>query len=627
MTFTEAAVEVLRLVGKPLHYKKITEIAIERNLLSHVGKTPETTMASRLAMLVKKDRGDAPIIKLKAGVFALREFPEEVLANVDEDAEIEIPELPPEPKEEEVDEEARRALKSEHRPPGSEVFPEEEDDDEPILANLDESADEETNNRKKRRRRGGRRGKGETEDAPSEIESRRAESRRGRERSERSERRDERGRSGTRRQPEELTGDWNRAPERGDASGTELIEAIRDILERGPKRSRRARAVAEDLVRRRRLVGTGEALAPTVAAAVRADISRRKSSGGRARFRIEDDAISLVDWELPNDAVRAERDAARFAARQRDAIRRDFLRTLSDLPTSGLMELLASWLNAMGVTALRGVKREGRMAGVYHLAGILHRGPVAIPLAIVVVRNSPITRDLILDVRGGIHHYGDARIAWIVSLKGSQPDARREASGSHLIPVALFEGKDLTKAMERAGVGLKSFHLPMLVPDFSLLESLRGPGYSSMPELHDEEPLDSSNEREEEDSEETDTTSVRGRRRRRGARHAAADESGEHSVALADADDEDASGESAASDEEPEDDSEDNAGSARSRRRGRRRRSSREARRMAAESEHDESTEDESAEDAPFEADADREASEIEPDLEEDVDEEDVEAI
>ena len=78
MTFTEAAVEVLRSVGKPLHYKKITEIAIERNLLSHVGKTPETTMSSRLATMVKKDRGDAPIIKVKPGVFALRESAEEV---------------------------------------------------------------------------------------------------------------------------------------------------------------------------------------------------------------------------------------------------------------------------------------------------------------------------------------------------------------------------------------------------------------------------------------------------------------------------------------------------------------------------------------------------------------------
>ena len=79
MTFTEAAVEVLRSAGKPLHYKKITEIAIEKNLLSHVGKTPETTMSSRLATMVKKDRGDAPILKVKPGVFALREFPEDVV--------------------------------------------------------------------------------------------------------------------------------------------------------------------------------------------------------------------------------------------------------------------------------------------------------------------------------------------------------------------------------------------------------------------------------------------------------------------------------------------------------------------------------------------------------------------
>ncbi|MEM6959585.1 MAG: winged helix-turn-helix domain-containing protein, partial [Myxococcota bacterium] len=80
MTFTEAAVEILRLVGKPLHYKKITEIAIERNLLSHVGKTPEITMSSRLATMVRKDRGEAPVVKVKAGVFGLREFSADVLA-------------------------------------------------------------------------------------------------------------------------------------------------------------------------------------------------------------------------------------------------------------------------------------------------------------------------------------------------------------------------------------------------------------------------------------------------------------------------------------------------------------------------------------------------------------------
>ena len=51
MTFTDAAAEVLRLVGRPLHYKEITDIAIEKNLLSHVGKSPEVTMGARLAAI------------------------------------------------------------------------------------------------------------------------------------------------------------------------------------------------------------------------------------------------------------------------------------------------------------------------------------------------------------------------------------------------------------------------------------------------------------------------------------------------------------------------------------------------------------------------------------------------
>ena len=74
MTFTEAAAQVLRLVGKPLHYKEITDVAIERNLLSHVGKSPEVTMGARLAALVKKGDKENPLVRIKPGVFALREW-------------------------------------------------------------------------------------------------------------------------------------------------------------------------------------------------------------------------------------------------------------------------------------------------------------------------------------------------------------------------------------------------------------------------------------------------------------------------------------------------------------------------------------------------------------------------
>src|SRR5450755_1721496 len=74
MTFTEAAAEVLRLAGKPLHYKEITELAIEKNLLSHVGKSPEVTMGARLAALLKKEDKTNPIVRVKPGVFALRDW-------------------------------------------------------------------------------------------------------------------------------------------------------------------------------------------------------------------------------------------------------------------------------------------------------------------------------------------------------------------------------------------------------------------------------------------------------------------------------------------------------------------------------------------------------------------------
>ncbi len=98
MTFTEAAEAVLRKAGKPLHFKKITLFAIEQNLLSHVGKTPETTMSTRLATLTKKDRGDQNIVRVKPGVFGLREWgataeagADEVEGSAAEEAEVEAP--------------------------------------------------------------------------------------------------------------------------------------------------------------------------------------------------------------------------------------------------------------------------------------------------------------------------------------------------------------------------------------------------------------------------------------------------------------------------------------------------------------------------------------------------------
>ena len=74
MTFTEAAVEVLRRTGKPLHYKEIAEIAVRENLLSHVGQDPEVTMGARLAAMAKRDEERRVVAIAPDGTFALVEW-------------------------------------------------------------------------------------------------------------------------------------------------------------------------------------------------------------------------------------------------------------------------------------------------------------------------------------------------------------------------------------------------------------------------------------------------------------------------------------------------------------------------------------------------------------------------
>src|SRR5690349_3264170 len=158
MTFTEAAAEVLRLAGKPLHYKEITELAIEKNLLSHVGKSPEVTMGARLAALLKKEDKSNPIVRVKPGVFALREWSDKKgRRKVDEDGsaddsadessgginalEVEAATRnEPEPLDEEEEEEGAPpvsgddALRADLAASGAELFDDEEDDDQPIFA-------------------------------------------------------------------------------------------------------------------------------------------------------------------------------------------------------------------------------------------------------------------------------------------------------------------------------------------------------------------------------------------------------------------------------------------------------------------------------------------------------------
>src|SRR6476659_10007929 len=73
MTFYEAALRVLESAGRPLHFLEITEKSIAQNLLSHVGKTPEQTMLSRLAAMARRAR-DRRVIVTAKDTFALADW-------------------------------------------------------------------------------------------------------------------------------------------------------------------------------------------------------------------------------------------------------------------------------------------------------------------------------------------------------------------------------------------------------------------------------------------------------------------------------------------------------------------------------------------------------------------------
>src|SRR5688572_22266020 len=88
MTFLVAAHEILKRERKPLHYKELTERAMDKKLLTFVGRTPEVTMQTQLTNAVKKAPG-APFVRVKPGVFGLLRYPEGVLEPLPGDKEAE----------------------------------------------------------------------------------------------------------------------------------------------------------------------------------------------------------------------------------------------------------------------------------------------------------------------------------------------------------------------------------------------------------------------------------------------------------------------------------------------------------------------------------------------------------
>ena len=99
MTFADAALKVLKQADRPMHYREITDVAIEEKLLDHVGQSPYQTMNSRLAMLSRIEEEKRVVVKVRPGIYSLDKLSPALVSREDLEKEP-VPPLKPELKEE-----------------------------------------------------------------------------------------------------------------------------------------------------------------------------------------------------------------------------------------------------------------------------------------------------------------------------------------------------------------------------------------------------------------------------------------------------------------------------------------------------------------------------------------------
>ena len=72
-SFKDIAYQILKEIGKPLHSKEITKIALKKGWLITAGKTPEATMNAQLVVDINSKKDKSRFIKTGPSIFGLNE--------------------------------------------------------------------------------------------------------------------------------------------------------------------------------------------------------------------------------------------------------------------------------------------------------------------------------------------------------------------------------------------------------------------------------------------------------------------------------------------------------------------------------------------------------------------------
>ncbi len=490
MTFVEAAASVLEQEGRPLHSREIAELAVDRGLLSHVGKTPVQTMSARLSGAVAKGRGEGPFVRIRPGVFGLSGWqgkpPGPAKPAPTEEKKMERRD--PRPVLKEAPTPSIPAPRNDSPRPGTvspgERSPNREADKRPLppmkpespprdaprsSSETQPSGDTSPSPQRKRRRRKRKTSNGSASpsqplratDTPESLD--RMPSAPAPAPAPASASAPAPAPASTPAPTKPVSAVVPRTPERRE----DIIERVEGILRRATRP-----LPAEQVFEQAGLKGDNGNL--LLDAVISADGYDRASRGLRPRFVKHKSGYGLLEREISSEIIALEQQAFEVRKRLVQISEKQVLRKLRSLPMSGFVRVMILFLQRSGFGDM--VPVDLSRNNEFHLSVQDRRHQGRFRTAVVLRRDAAdylLSPGAVMDLRGSMHHY-NAMGGMILTTGQTGESAINEGRVANLPPVALLNGESLATEMVRLGIGVKERPIPLPAFDeqfFSTLES------------------------------------------------------------------------------------------------------------------------------------------------------------
>ena len=490
MTFAEAAIEVLYRAQRPLHYKKITEAAIQEQLLSHKGRTPENTMGERLTKESKKT-SEPPVESIRPGVYKLRdEYEKKLEKNGRKRLPLgkKKPQKAPE----------KKSTSSKRRDSSKSRSQDKSKNGRQARSNKSNGRNDKSgksgNRRRRRRSRSKKNGrdnskrqaKSSDDSNQSRSRSRKSNSRRrknGRSRSKSrskssrrsSDRKSRKRRSSSKsksrskqRKPAKQTTHLEEGPVRMDA----IAQAAHTVLDGNKQRPMKIADLADEIFDRKLVRFHTHDAAATVQSAMAGDNQLRKKQGNRPLFiQYDRNRWGLTKWGLSEPSVEREQSILSLA----EEIRQDAVETLgealTDIKAEAIEHLALTLLERLGYQDIKVSKRSSD--GDVFFTSDWRQGLAEVRVCIQVVGDNDLelSDDLVTELRGTLHHYS-ASEGVIIHLGDIDDDAIEESREEKLAPITLIDRDTFVELLIKHGLGVRTYQAPVTMVDTAFIDAL-----------------------------------------------------------------------------------------------------------------------------------------------------------